>query len=717
MGWRDKWKAPTLGGDLKNDAVDSMSLKREAPPSYQNFQRTGTTPYLGLYARLSQVWFNRWTVLLILVLVRVLILLASLDDNLGDAKTKALSACTKVEDVGSAMASMPHYLSVGVNRLAASGITEAVHGMMQVLDMILTGVQELILFVINMMTATYTCLLAVAVHGGLNVSAEVVTKTTDAMNTGIDDVASGISSVVSGIQTTINDAFSAASIFGAKAPTIDLTDELNKLKSVHIDSSGFVADLNKLNDEIPTFADVQNLTETAVAFPFNLVKEALNKTYGAWTFNDSVFPVASKEALTFCSDNSVITDFFEALYEIARKAKIGFIVVLVILAILICIPMAWWEIRSWRHQREYRDLFVANKYDERDMMFMSSRPFTSKIAIKISCWMAGKDSHEVLTDERDRRRETMIRWAVAYGSSLPALFVLSLAIAGFFSCLCQYIILAGIEKEVPALESQVSGFADEVVSTLDRISVNWANDANSVITKHTDEINNDVLSYVVNATDAVNNTINLFISEMDKALTTVFNGTVLMDPVKGVVYCMIGMKIETVQKGITWVHDHAHVSFPLFPNDTFSAGAAKSIDGDSNLTSFLAAPGSVTSDEITDAVDHVTTIIHNGIVQEALISLGLFLVYILVVLVGIIRMLVGMTGFTYEPRGSQVDPYTTSPTNASHLPPGSLAVRSASEAPMYRRKEVGSGNPFADPPTEMTSAAHNKYPWDEKPRR
>lgn len=693
MGWREKWKVPTLGSSLRHDAVDSFSLKRQGPYESPDFQRAGTTPYLGLRARLSQVWFNRWTVLLILVLARVLLLLGGLNDDLGDAKTKALSACTKVEDVGSAMASMPHYLSVGVNSVAASGITDAVHAMMDILDLILTGVQELILFIISMMTSTYTCLISVAIHGGLNVSAEVVTKTTDAINDVTGEVADGISDALSGIQKLIDEAWDALpSFISVSKPQVNASDEIAKLKDIKIDSSGFVSDLNELNDDIPTFADVQNLTEIAVSYPFNLVKELLNETYGDWKFNESVFPVADKEALTFCSGNSKINDFFEALYDIAHKAKVGFIVVLVLLAILVCIPMAWWEVRSWRHQQKYRNLFVVKRFDERDMMFMSARPFPSKVALKISSWLTGKSEHEVLTDENYKRREIMVRWAVAYGTSLPALFVLSLAIAGFFSCLCQYIVLAGIEKEVPALANQVGDFADEVVTTLDRISVNWANDANDVITSHTDEINNDVLGYVVNATDAVNNTINTFTDEMNKALTAVFNNTILMEPIQGVVYCMIGMKIETVQKGLTWVHDHAHVSFPLFPNDTFSAGAAKSIDGDSNLTSFLATPSSTTTDEITDAVDHVTTAIRNNIIQEALISLGLFLVYVLVVLIGIIRMLVGITGFTYEPSDSTAPP---------------LPLRSVSGASNYPQKEKGE-NPFADPPIGMRTGTHNR---------
>ncbi|KAI1878800.1 hypothetical protein JX265_002977 [Neoarthrinium moseri] len=672
---------PPPAATLSTDPVYSHSLRPE------EFRKPGTTPYLGLQARLSQVWFNRWTVLLILVLVRVLLLLGSLNDNLGDAKVKALSACTKVEDIGSAMASMPHYLSVGVNRLAASGITDAVHAMMKVLDMILTGVQELILFVINMMTSTYTCLIAAAVHGGLNVSALVVTKTTDAMNDAIQGIAGGITDAGNDIQKAIDDTWGKitseigkvpllGSINLPSTPKVDLSGAVDKLKDVKIDSSGFVSDLDNLNKELPTFQDVQNFTRTAVSIPFNLVKEALNDSYGDWKFDDSIFPVAQKEALSFCSDNSVINDFFENLFEIAAHAKIAFIVVLSVLAILVCVPMAWWEIRTWRRAYGYHQTFVKEKQDEMDMYLMSGRPFTSKVAVRIANSIT-----------KDDRRKALVRWSVAYGTSLPALFVLSLAIAGLFSCLCQYIILVEIEKQVPALADQVGDFANEVVTTLDNVSVDWANDANGVMLKYNDEINNDVLGYVTNATDAVNDTLNVFTDEMDKGLTIAFKDTILMDPIKEVVYCLIGLKVEAVQKGLTWVHDHAKVSFPLFPNDTFSAGAAKSIDGDSDLTSFLATPSTVTTDEVTGAVIHVTNSIRNNIIQEALISTGLLLVYVLVVLIGVVRTLVGMM----TPAGPEDRQNRSVAMKHLSSPRPSSSGRSYSEAPIGRRRQDEGG--------------------------
>ncbi|KAL0940573.1 plasma membrane fusion protein prm1 [Colletotrichum truncatum] len=623
---------PAVPDSLRSDSVEMSELRKTQQARADTSPYI--TPYLGLTARLSQIWLNRWTILLLLVLLRIVILIASLNDNVDEANTKALTACSKVEDIGSAMASMPHYLSVGVNELSAKGIEKTLDGMVAVLGLVLTGVQNLIIFVINMLTSMYTCLITAFIHGGLDVAADVTKKVTDAMNQAVGAITNTIDDKAKSLQDGINKAADAIedSILGKVLPDfpkVDFTGPVSELRDIKIDTNGFVSDLNKLNDDLPTFEEVQNMTAEAIAFPFNLLKQTINDAYKGYKFDRSIFPVAQKQALKFCSTNNDIAEFFDGLRDKIRKARIIFIVVLSILAALVIAPMAYLEIMRWRRERKHARIVSSGQYDSMDVVYIASRPMTASYGIKFSSYFKGK-------------RQIMVRWAIAYATSLPALFVLALAIAGFFSCLCQYIILVGVEKEVPALARQVGNFAGDVVNTLEDVSKEWADDANSVVLSTQNEINNDLLGYVTNATSAVNDTLNTFTNTMTTGLETVFNGTILINPIKDVVRCTIGLKVESVQKGLTWVHDHSQVSFPLFANDTFSLGAQKSISGDSDLNTFLASPSTVTTDEVTGAVTHVTEWLRRGIIQEALISTGILLIYVIIVLIGVIRALVGM---------------------------------------------------------------------------
>ncbi|RDA92253.1 hypothetical protein CP533_5733 [Ophiocordyceps camponoti-saundersi (nom. inval.)] len=626
---------PDIPPSLRTESFDSSEARKQHElPLRQT--RSSYTPYLGLPSRLSQIWINRWTILLLLVLVRLLLLISQLNHNVGDAKAKALSACSKVEDLGSGMASMPHYLSLGVNELAASGIEKAVVAMVKGLDLIMHGVQGIIFFYINFIAATYVCLITALVHGSLELVASVTEEATKAFNKVVDGTANEIKAVADGLEKAIKKVtdgieHSIIGQFVPDIPKVDFSKPLDKLKEFDLHADDFAKDVRKLNKDLPDFEQVQNLTKQAIAIPFDIARNALNSTLGNYRFNRDVFPQAQKQRLTFCSNNDKLDNFFEHLFGLLRKVRISFAVLLSILAAAAMIPMAWFEIRRWRRQQKHAGLIAKNKYDPMDIIYIASRPVTATTGIK-------------LASKFKARRQILMRWCFAYATSVPAIFVLSLALAGLFSCLCQVILLKSVQAEVPAVAHQVGEFAGEVVGALERVSDQWATDANGVVQGLNDDINKDVLMYVTNATDAVNNTINVFLHTMQEGLETVFNGTVLLEPIKSVLHCVIGIKLESVQKGLTWVHEHAHVNFPLFDNKTFSIGARSSISGDSDLHTFLSSPSAVTTDEVSGAVNHVVEWLQNTLRQEALISTGILLIYIIVVLLGVIRTLACMVG-------------------------------------------------------------------------
>ena len=599
----------------------------------------GITPYLGLRARLSQVWINRWTILLLLVLVRTLIAISGLNHDLGSAKAEALSACSGVEAAGSALASMPHYLSAGVNELTAHGVEKAVGGLMSMLLMTVTGVEEIVTFYINMLTSTYVCLITFAVGGSMHVAIQLAEDVTNFLNKTLGGIETGLINDVGSFQNDLNKFLKALNsvpeIFGGKpaaSPTLDITAQLNGLNQVTIPKDTIDQGLSKLNSSIPTFADVNNFTNFVIRSPFEEVKKLINESIH-FSFNRSVFPVPQKEQLTFCSDNNGISDFFEELTKIAHLARKIFIFVLIIAAILACIPMAYREIMRWRTMQKRALLVNQKATDPMDAIYISSRPITASLGL----WVGDRF--------RSARQRHLARWFVAYVTTTPALFILSLALAGLFSCLCQYILLKAIEKEVPALINQVGDFAGKVVSKLEHASDQWANGTNQLILAENAKINHDVFGWVNTTTGALNGTLNAFTDGMTKTLNATFGGTVLYDPIQEVLNCLIGLKIAGIEKALTWVSDNAQVTFPLLPNDTFSLGALQSIAGGSNSTnSLLSSPTSAATDDITAAVLKVTNHLQDAIRTEALISTTILVLWLVLVLMGLGRACFGCFG-------------------------------------------------------------------------
>jgi hypothetical protein len=615
--------SPSAGDHEMRDYYATQDLSR--PPSQQE---PYLTPYLGLRARLSQTWINRWTILLLLVLIRTLFAIASLNNDLATAKKEAMSTCTSVENVGSAMASMPYYLAQGVNELSASGIEKAINGLMEMLILTITGVEEIVLFIINLLTQTYLCLITMAVTGSLHAAIIIAEDVGGALNATVKDVGKGLGDVETGIADALNKVSSFASKFGINIPKLDLSSQINSLDSIQL-PAGYDSELQKLNASIPTFADVKNFTTTVIELPFEEVKKLLNESLPKYTMNRSLFPVPVKKQLTFCSDNGGVETFFDDMADIVVIAKKVFLAVLIILAIAAMAPMAWREIRRWKFTQGSARLVKSDSIDPLDSVYIASRPYTSRFGLWLSKFFNSK------------RRQNAVRWSVAYATTVPALFVLTLAITGLLGCLCQYILLKAVEKEVPAIENDVIGFADKVINELNDASEQWSNGVNNIINDTSTTINHDVFGWVNTTTHAVNDTLNVFVNETMKVLNDTFGGTILYDPIVEVLNCLVLMKIQGIENGLTWVSDHAYVDFPMLPNDTFSFGTIAKVSG-SEADILNTGPNGTAANDIADAVYHVTNMVAAGIRQEAIISICVLLIWVIIALVGVVRALMLM---------------------------------------------------------------------------
>lgn len=614
-----------------NDSFEMNTYERKATANRPAYTIPEIAPYLGLRARLSQIWLNKWTILILLIICRLLLATKDINSQINSAKTEALSACTSVENVGSAMASMPHYLSGGVNAMAADGITHAVNGLMDMITLAITVMEEVILFYINMLTSTYVCLITFAVAGSLHAAIDIIEGVADFMNSSISSVTGEIASDISTFTNGLNKFLDAIDLFNiGDAPKIDLTSQLNSLTHITIDPTKLDAGLSTLNSSIPDFAEVQNFTNAAIRFPFETIKQFINSSLPAYKFDGSIFPVAEKQALTFCSDNQAINNFFGGLLATVIKTRTIVIVLLALAAVAVCIPMAYRERRRFIQQKDRASLFQAS-YDPMDVIYLASRPMTGSAGVRMASWF-----------QQDKTR-ILVRWWVAYSTTIPALFVLALGVAGLLSCLCQFIVLKMIEKEVPALANEVGDFAGVVVTALNNASTAWAVGANQVIGTANVNVNNDVFGWVNTSTTAINNTLTVFSDEMVSALNFTFGGTILYDPIMEVMNCLIGLKIAGIQKGLTWVHDNAHVTFPEFNPNVFSLGAAASIASNSSSTdSFLSSPGDVASDGITSSIVKLTDKLTEQVYTEAVISACLVALWAFVVLMGLVRILFAM---------------------------------------------------------------------------
>ena len=504
----------------------------------------------------------------------------------------------------------------------------------------ITGIEGLVVFYINFLTQMYLCLFTLVARGAAEAALSLAEDVTNWLNKTLPSIESDLSSAVSGAENSLNSlgstlnslkndcngAFLVGSLCDKipDVPTIDFSQEIDELKNLSIPASVIDDEIQKVNGTIPTFDEVKNLTTTAIQYPFEQLKKLVQENLGNYTFDSSVFPVPAKEALSFCGENDGINEFFQKTEHVIILAKKIFIAVLAIFAALACVPMAWLEIRSWKLARDRAKIIETGQHDALDVVYLVSRPHTSSYGMKAASWF------------NNSRHQILVRWIFAYATSVPALVLLALGIAGLFACLCQFILLKAVEREVPELTAEVTQFADKVIDSLNNASAQWALDTNRVINNTNTDLNKNLFGWVNISTSALNDTLNVFLNKSNEVINATFGGTPLYGAVTGIFDCVVELKVESVQKGLTWVSDNAYVSLPELPNNTFSVGAASSINsGDS----FLADPGSTTSNQITEVVSKVLNKLRDGIETEAEISGALVLLWVLLVFMGVFRAL------------------------------------------------------------------------------
>jgi hypothetical protein len=484
-----------------------------------------------------------------------------------------------------------------------------------------------------------------------------------------------VKSVTDGIQKiteTINFPFSDGAL-----PTINLDDEINKLKALEV-SPKLQQGLQDLNSSIPTFEQVQNFTDNIIRRPFEEVKEFIRGMEN-FTFDREILPVPQKETLNFCSEGNSIHDFFDNLIQMEIKARKLALAVLIVLAVLVCVPMAYSEVRRYRKMQARAALF-ASGHDPMDVVYLASRPTSSTFGL----WLGRRFGSQ--------RRQDVARWFFAYSTSTPMMLLLSLGIAGLFSCFCQWLILRGIQEKVPELTDQVADFAEKVVTALNNASMSWSGGVNGAFGGLDSKINDDIFGWVNTTTTAVNETLSAFVTEMTNTLNGTFGGTVLEDPIQDVLTCLIKLKTASFQQGLTWVQEQAHIQFPAMSNDTFSLGALAQLSNSSSAAELLANPNGKAKDEVSEAIDHLVQSVYSGIRTEALISLGLILVWAFIMTGGLIyaathfarRDVEQGTAYVVDPATDNTPKSQVSPHNDA-LPPYEYPVNKAAPYTLQSR--------------------------------
>ncbi|CCK70709.1 pheromone-regulated protein PRM1 KNAG_0F00390 [Huiozyma naganishii CBS 8797] len=573
------------------------------------------TTYLQLKDRLSQIWINKYTLVLTLSLFKLVFFSNSVNDALRNTNSSIIGNCQTIDTLyNNISTNTPHYLGLMGNYMVEKSLEETVKATVGLLSMLVLASEELITFVIDLYLGTYACLIVSAIDGTVDVATNTTEKLLGAINGTVAEFANELDDGLDDISVVINKVLAAASkveqfFKGGDDDDSDPDSHIKKvnmtisaLRHVYIPSS--INDkLRELSARTPDFDTVKNDTKKLIAEPFQLVRnqiKAINTT-GIVENNVTMFYVpplndGSNSGPGICSSNiPEINKLFNGLCKSLKVVTVIFVVIFAVGALVMLIPESWNEYRRWGRLMDLQAICL----DRQDAWYVKDPDDTNTLTtvtpqdenLKTLNINGSLEAHErsldiveeyqlcfnrwqtlvgqyasnfaMKTGQYSNVQKIQIRWFFAYVFSDRALIILGIGLLGVVLCCIQFIFLAVLKRAMHNIDSKSGSFTNSTVATtLKRDMDIWSTNTNMYINATEANINQQIFGWIETTTTSVNQTVNHMIQDIDKTLVKIFNGTLLYNPMKTVVKCVIEDKLYAVEKAMTWVHDKAHLSIP-----------------------------------------------------------------------------------------------------------------------------------------------------------
>lgn len=546
--------------------------------------------YLHLNERLSQIWCNQYTVIILIMMIKIILFTRMLSNGFDNIKDYTLSNCESIDYYYSKFVdSTPHYMGKMGNYLIEKSMQETVSLSLKLISLLVTVSENVIDFMIDLWLGTWVCLAVSAIDASVDVATNttesilnLVNGTVKSVANDLDDGLDGLSKIINKILSAVNDIKNSftgndnESDVDNQFKHVNLT--VNRLRTLSIPNS-INEKLEKLAGETPDFDTVKNKTKKAVAIPFNYVRKEIKTINSSKLVGNPQYltvPPIDTNGTKICSANKPkIEEFFNALSDLFSACMIAILIIFLCAAVGFVVYTAWSEWRQWRRLEIFRDEFhhqnimLRNPFDdnadekalERVDILETYQMVFHRYQSGFGRWISRRMSNNV---QRQRR----IQWLVTYATTPTALTLLAMGLCGVLMCCIQYIIIAIVSNKLHGKDSTnaLKEVSSSLNGTMNQGMTTWSNSANLYINDTESHINTQAFGWIQNTTATLNGTVTDLLDDIDSVIAKAFNGTILYKPMDSVMKCVIGNKLETISKALDWVHDTAHVTLPRVNN-------------------------------------------------------------------------------------------------------------------------------------------------------
>jgi hypothetical protein len=622
--------------DMPMDVIDLTS------PQLPN---SNIKPYVGLRSKLSLSWVNYTVIASLFVVLRLFIAMRSIEPIVEQVKEKAMKSCDALEVASSTVTSLPHFMASGFNRATIDGVNLTIKGTARMIDLLIVAMKGIIIWLIDVYTRTYQCLLEFAIRGSVGALTASVQAIGDATRGQLEGIKSQLDSSIADFVNKLNE-------FSDKINNIPLVPDIPKLEiqtnllsNFQLPTTDINNALNSLNGNIPTMSEIDSKVSNLISIPFDELRGTVGGIMSNVKFNETALPVPPKNQISFCAENLDLSILDNITRDLIKAAHIGLGIMFAVLLLMIVGNgfLIWYthirykiHINRTTKTAKLIDL-KSDKESVIEVIKIAEHPFIMRWIIKASKLF------------KNLENRNLFRWFCDYILHKPALICLIIGISGIIGIYLQIAVLNTVKNNYKKpISDAVSGFGNSVTnlinSQLSSTSTQFASDSNNIIGSLENDLNQDLLSWVNITTSTLNNTLNAAVDEITTFVQNTFKDVPVLIPfVQQLVNCLVLTKIEGIQAGLTFIQENAFIGLPRV-NDSLlllSKDNMNDVVGQAT-TSLVGSPLSQdgnANNEIGGEIGKIFDTYENNLRAELPLFYTLTSIWFVVILMGIIRVL------------------------------------------------------------------------------
>lgn len=570
--------------------------------------------YLSLYESLSQVWLSEPIVFMALLMVKVFLFTRGLLAALKTLKEVSNSVCLKMNDMLDNILNTLSQVNRATQEVIVAAMDSTVELVIKLSSLCISVAKALIGLMIELYLGTLACLLTALIKGTLNLVTEIISAITetveDAINTateGINTALSGLSSAINGFITGLSAVKSLFTLNNTSSLTLavsSVTLSASALKNISIPNT-FVEEISNLSNSIPDFEEVLSNLTSVVTKPLDMLDMKIKLLESTKNLTFSTVENVSFNVLgDTCSSLEIIFDIAAAKAQ--SCSNIIFVVLAGSLFVVLCFSI-WREKQVWERKIElFRQLALENlQVDVGNMIQRNEnwllRPFMSR-------W------------------DSRFQWWISYMNTPILLRCAMIGICGLIGFGLQLLILQAISKAFEDLSSQTTN-GTTTRSKVASIVGSFVNQTESYIESSQSLVDEQLLDPILELGTELYSTILKIELAVNITINSIFGDSFLADPLRTIVYCTIGRKLETIEDGLTWITKNTQLTLFNFSDSTYNATSEALVD---DVLLSVSAFGA----NVDSATKHLIKQ-YRGILQIELLTSCAFLgVWLLVAIMG-----------------------------------------------------------------------------------